>query len=189
MTLGGREKRLLLGLAGLLALGLAVRASNRSGGDETPLRPAGAPPPSASASEPAVRDVVVLDLDALVPRENRYPIGRDPFSYEPEPTPPPPPPQPPPPPPTPTPYVTPTPPPPPPPPDHRHLEYLGSFGPENARIAVITSGAELYNVREGAVLEGKFIVQDIGFESVQIGFVGRPDAPPQRLAVGGGGGH
>ena len=46
------------------------------------------------------------------------------------------------------------------------------------------SGEELYNVREGAVLEGKFIVQEIGFESVAIAFVGFPDAPP--AAAGGG---
>jgi hypothetical protein len=47
------------------------------------------------------------------------------------------------------------------------------------------SGGEIYNVREGAILEGKFIVQEIGFESVAIAFVGFPD-PPVRLAAGGG---
>jgi hypothetical protein len=124
----------------------------------------------------------------LRPQENRYGIGRDPFSYEPDPPPPTPPPPPPTPPPTPPPNVPPPPPPPPQPPPIGHLKYLGSFGPPSARIAVIMSGSELYNVRQGAVLEGKFIVQEIGFESVAIGFVGFPDAPPQRLAAGGGGG-
>ena len=37
------------------------------------------------------------------------------------------------------------------------------------------------------MLEGKFIVQEIGFESVAIAFVGFPDAEPVRLAAGGGG--
>jgi hypothetical protein len=122
----------------------------------------------------------------LRPAEARYPIGRDPFAYEPEPTPPPPPPTPPPPPPTPTPYVAPTPPPPPPPPDPSHLRFLGTFGPPDARIAVVISGGEIYNVRQGAILEGRFIVQEIGFESIAIAFVGFPDAPPRRLPVGGG---
>ncbi len=188
MKLGSREKRMLLGLAGVLALGLAVRASNRND-EAAPLGPTGAPPSAQVSSATApVREVVALDLAVLRPQENRYGIGRDPFSYAPEPPPPPPPTPPPPPPPTPTPYVTPTPPPPPPPPSIAHLKYLGSFGPPEARIAVIMSGNELYNVRAGAVLEGKFIVQEIGFESVAIGFVGFPDAPPQRVAAGGGGG-
>ena len=186
MKLGSREKRLLLGLAGVLALGLAVRATNRSGGDEAPPGAVGAPPPASSSTAPAVREVVGLDLSPLSPREKRFPIGRDPFNFEPDPTPPPTPTPPPPPPPTPTPYVTPTPPPPPPPPSSDHLKYLGSFGPPQARIAVIMSGGEIYNVREGAILEGKFIVQEIGFESVAITFVGFPDAPPRRLAAGGG---
>ena len=166
MKLGSREKRLLLGLAGVLALGLAVRATNRND-DAAPLGPTGAPPSAQASSATApVREVVALDLGVLRPQENRYGIGRDPFSYEPDPPPPTPP----------------------PPPSIAHLKYLGSFGPPSARIAVIMSGSELYNVRQGAVLEGKFIVQEIGFESVAIGFVGFPDAPPQRLAAGGGGG-
>ena len=186
MTLGTREKRLLLGLAGVLALGLAVRASNRND-DEAPPGPVEAPAAAAASSGPVVSEVVAIDLAVLRPREGRHEIGRDPFNFEPDPTPPP---TPPPPPPTPTPYVTPTPPPPPPPPpppSTGHLEYLGSFGPPQARIAVIMAGGDIYNVREGAILEGKFIVQEIGFESVAIAFVGFPDAAPVRLAAGGGG--
>jgi len=188
VTLGTREKRLLLGLAGILALGLAVRANNRSGGDAAAPGPVAATVSASSASGPALREVVGLDLAALRPREGRYPVSRDPFNFEPDPTPPPPPP---PPPPTPTPYVTPTPPPPPPPPpppSTAGLKYLGSFGPPQARIAAIMSNGEIYNVRQGTVLEGKFIVQEIGFESVAIAFVGFPDAPPVRIAAGGGGG-
>ena len=185
MKIGSREKGLLVGLAGVLALGLAVRASNRRGGEAPPGQVRVAQTASAT-SGPAVRDVVALDLGVLKPRAGSHAIGRDPFNFEPDPTPPPPPPEPPPPPPTPTPYVTPTPPPPPPPPPVNHLKYLGSFGPQNARIAVIMAGDEIYNVREGAVLEGKFIVQEIGFESVAIAFVGFPWAPPVRLAAGGG---
>jgi hypothetical protein len=63
-------------------------------------------------------------------------------------------------------------------------EYLGNFGPPGNRIAVFSDGNEIVNVRQGEVLEGKFIVAQIGYESVDIKFVGFPDEPPQRLAVG-----
>jgi len=64
------------------------------------------------------------------------------------------------------------------------LKYLGRFGPEGRPIAVFTDGTNTYNVQQGEVIGGKFIVAQIGFESVEIRFVGFPDWPPQRLAVG-----
>lgn len=71
------------------------------------------------------------------------------------------------------------------------LKYLGNFGPAGGRFAVFTSadGKAIYNVREGGVLEGKFVVQHIGFETVEIGYVEHfPDAPPPlRLPAGGAG--
>jgi hypothetical protein len=73
------------------------------------------------------------------------------------------------------------------PPSAAHLRYLGNFGPPERRIAVVLSGDQLHNVRQGAVIEGQFIVQEIGYESLAIGFVGFPDAPPQRLPAGGAG--
>jgi len=181
-----RERNLAIGLGLVLAVALAVRASNRA--------------PSAAATEvtgskatsaavTSVHDVVSLDVRSLQPGgDDAFAIGRDPFRFAPEPPPPPPPP----PPPTPTPYqlvgpVEPPPPPKPRPPSPDHLKFLGSFGPANQLIAVVMSGGEIYNVREGAVLEGKFIVQQIGYESVAIAFVGFPDEPPRRIPIGGGG--
>lgn len=61
--------------------------------------------------------------------------------------------------------------------------YLGNFGP-GRRIAVFTDGQTIVNAREGEVVDGKFVVERIGYESVDIKFVGFPDVPPQRLAVG-----
>jgi len=61
--------------------------------------------------------------------------------------------------------------------------YLGNFGPARHRIAVFTDGQKVWNAREGDTLEGKFIVAQIGFESVDIRFVGFPETPPERLAV------
>ncbi|HKH48614.1 MAG TPA: hypothetical protein VKM72_28450, partial [Thermoanaerobaculia bacterium] len=64
------------------------------------------------------------------------------------------------------------------------LSYLGNFGPPSRRLAVFSDGKTIYNAQEGDVLAGQFIVADIGYESVDIRFVGFPDWPPQRLAVG-----
>jgi hypothetical protein len=186
-----REKRLLLVLGGALVLALMLRPG---GGGERSAGGGGAPGARrvvrGGEAEPPTREVVDLDLAALDPRQEDFPIGRDPFRYGPLPTPPPPPP-------TPTPRATPPPvvaytPPPPPsppvptPPPIDHLRFLGSFGPADRRIAVVLSKGELHNVREGAVLEGQFVVREIGYESLAIGFVEFPREPPRRLPVGGG---
>nr|MBP9824920.1 hypothetical protein [Thermoanaerobaculia bacterium] len=67
------------------------------------------------------------------------------------------------------------------------LVYLGSFGTEARRIAVFADdkGENLYNVRVGEIVEGKFIVDRIGYESVDLKFVGFPDEPAKRLPIGG----
>jgi hypothetical protein len=64
------------------------------------------------------------------------------------------------------------------------MNYLGNFGPPEKRLAVFTDGKTIYNAQEGEVLDGKYIVAHIGYESVDIQFVGFPDWPVQRLAVG-----
>jgi hypothetical protein len=61
--------------------------------------------------------------------------------------------------------------------------YLGNFGPSSQRIAVFTDGKRVWNARLGETLENKFIVAQIGYESVDIRFVGFPDVPAERLAV------
>ena len=63
--------------------------------------------------------------------------------------------------------------------------FLGSFGPDGRKIAVFTDDDDILNALEGDVLNKKFIVGPIGYESVEMGFVGFPDAPPTRLAAGG----
>jgi hypothetical protein len=78
----------------------------------------------------------------------------------------------------------PPPPPPQPPPFPPNMKFLGTFGPPQARLAVFSDGKSIYNVKEGGVLQGKFVVARIGVESADITFVGFPDAPPQRLAPG-----
>jgi hypothetical protein len=63
--------------------------------------------------------------------------------------------------------------------------YLGSFGRPDRRIAVLAAGENIINARRGDVIDGKFILADIGYESVDIGFVAFPEAPPKRLRIGG----
>ena len=148
-------------------------------------------------------EVVTLDLDALAATPRNYSPGRNPFDYG---SPPPPPP--------PSPEelarraaleeqrrraaeearraaeeraleLAENPPPPPKPqPPAFGLRYLGSFGPESRRIAVFTDGEEIFNALVGDVIAGKFVVHDIGYESVAIAFVDFPDEPPRRFAIG-----
>ncbi|HEX2162389.1 MAG TPA: hypothetical protein VHM02_00420 [Thermoanaerobaculia bacterium] len=148
-------------------------------------------------------EVVTLDLDALVAEPRDYSPGRNPFDYGAPPPPPPPSPE----------ELAriaaeeearrlaaeearrlaaeqarelaenPPPPPAPQPPEFRWT-YLGSFGPENRRIAVFTDGEEIHNALVGDVLAGQFVVADIGYESVAIAFVEFPDEPPRRFAIG-----
>jgi len=193
-----RERRLLavLGVLGAL-LGLRVLwlLASPGGGTVPGLRPAAARRGGAGArSAEAIPDhLVALRTDLLEPDpERELEVGRDPFRYAPAPLPPPPPgpsleelerrrqeeeerrrlaeeqrleagPQPP----------------------EFDLRYLGSFGPRRRRIAVFAdaSGANIYNAREGDTLDDRFVVETIGYESVDIGFVGFPDVPARRLGI------
>jgi hypothetical protein len=64
------------------------------------------------------------------------------------------------------------------------MRYLGSFGPPGQRIAVFSNNGTIYNALEGDVLEGKFRLVSIGYESVDIAFVDFPEIPPEQLPVG-----
>jgi hypothetical protein len=63
------------------------------------------------------------------------------------------------------------------------LEYLGHFGPSHKKIAVLSNGKRIYNALEGDVVENRFLVARIGYESVEIQFVGLPGWPARRLGV------
>lgn len=63
------------------------------------------------------------------------------------------------------------------------MEYLGHFGPPDKRIAVFSNGKTEITAQEGEVIDNKFIVARIGYESVDIRFVGFPDWPAKRLGV------
>ena len=194
------RKRQVLLLALLLVL-LAVvwwrfgpslgGGGGRGGGAVTP----GFSSRQATTEADGLPEVVDLRLDDLQAVSGEFEQGRDPFNQrEPEPEPTPPPPE--------TSrtalqeamerarqqrneeskarmaQATPKPPP-------VDVVFLGSFGPSSSRLAVFSDGSEIFNVGEGDVLKNKFIVVRIGFESADLGFVGFPEAPAQRLEIGG----
>ena len=175
----GREKA-LLGLLIVVALVQGVRfLLPRLQGEGRAAVPGASGEARRRAEGVVLAEALKLDLDALAAGSDEIEIGRDPFRFAAPPPPPPPPPRPPAPPPA--------PPPPPlgPQPPPVDVTFLGSFGPPQRRIAVFSDGKTIYNALRGEILDGKFVVHAIGYESVDLTFVGFPDVPPERLAVGG----
>jgi hypothetical protein len=207
VALGSKRQALLLAaLASVLILAV-VRW--RSGGSQAPppetaaKRPGPAGPAAiedeaaaarggrrASSSSKAVSpdEVPVIDPKDFDPPPARggSETGRDLFDLR-EPTRPPPP--------TPTPrppmpgdadYIGPLPPPPPTPmprPPEITFKFLGSFGPKDFPIAVIQQGDEVFNARAGDTLFGKFVLRKVGYESIDVGFVGFDPGETRRLGI------
>jgi hypothetical protein len=208
--LGSRRQAILLGvLAVVLCLAL-VRW--RPGGEaaapaappksatpgSAPPRPFGGDPSGEDAPSPArarrgskevnpddVPVISVADLAPATERTNSDP-GRDLFELR-DPTRPPLPTA------TPAPpapgdvrFVGPLPPPPPTPtpaPPEIAFKFIGTFGPKDHPIAVVQQGDQVLNVRTGDKLFGKFIVKKVGYESIDVGFVGFPEAEARRLGI------
>ncbi|HVS16367.1 MAG TPA: hypothetical protein VMV46_20835 [Thermoanaerobaculia bacterium] len=135
-------------------------------------------------------EVADLDLARLQRDSGEYRAGRNPWRFEAPPAPPPvvrPTPAP-----LPAPVVVETPvevapiEPPKPQPPPIDVELRGILGPERLRLAVFHDGEVIYNAGVGDVVKGKFRVEDIQIESVLVGYVGFPDAPPARLPIRGG---
>jgi hypothetical protein len=103
--------------------------------------------------------------------------------------------------PTPAPTATPAPPPPPGPGDPRFIgplpppgptptprppeitfKFLGTFGPRDKPIAVLAQGSDTVNAREGDVVFQQFVIRKIGYESVDVGFLG-PWKETRRLGL------
>lgn len=184
MTSEKRQKTLLavLGVALLLAGWKYVRPVLARLTPGTGVTILGADGDRAKLASLANQEVVDLRMDALAPAGYDYAPGRNIFrTVDPPPPAPPPPVAPPPPPP----QVA----PPPPPPTGRvppqiDVTLLGIFGPEHRRIAVLTDGEEIINALERDEIREMFILERIGLESVDLGFVGFPDEPPETLEIG-----
>lgn len=193
---GTRRQAVLFGVLAVVLIFFVVRWSARekpvenpaavvATGKELPVR-AG----RRRNATPRPDEIPLLTARDLEPRLRAAggDTGRDLFDLR-EPTKPPPPsptPAPPPPPgpghpafvgPLPPPLPTPTPTPPEPP-----FRLIGIFGPKDRPIAVLANGDEIFNARAGEVVLGRWIVKKVGYESVDIGFVG-PWTETRRLPI------
>ena len=200
-ALGTRRQALLFGGLVLLLIFAVVKWSGRDPdalppspsvagvGEEEERRPAIGRRPRPRAAEPEdVPLITARDLDPLV-GAGGVGSGRDLFDLR-EPTPPPtrvPTPAPPPPPapgqpgfvgPLPPPAPTPTPTPPEPP-----FKLIGIFGPRDRPIAVLQTGDDTHNARAGDVILGRWIIRKVGYESIDVGFVGFSPTETRRLAI------
>ena len=63
------------------------------------------------------------------------------------------------------------------------FKFLGSFGPKDNPIAVIQQGDEIFNARAGDTLFGKFVLRKVGYESIDVGFVGFAQTESKRLPI------
>lgn len=181
-------------------------AGSRPALRETPSRVAAAVSTRGRSSEETSTPWLRMDLLDEAGESRVSLSGRNIFDFPPPPPPPPPPPSrqeleltawqkscgpncpllfgetygPPPPPPPPP---KPVPPPEPEPPPLTGLKYLGRFGPEYRMIAALMSDKEILNVREGDVIENKFVVRKIEIDAVEFGFVGFPPEKSKKLPL------
>lgn len=187
MTQEQRQRLLLAGLLAVLVLFGGRTVLRLAGGDGARRGPGELP--GVVAGDLAVANVVKLRLADLEFEPAAFEVGRNPFRFEavrrnrPKPTPQ----REPNPEPAPRARVQPPPrtAPPGPKPPNVDVVYLGRFGTANRPIAVFSDGKEIFNALEGGVLKEKFVVDNIGYESADLKFVGFPDTPAKRLAVGG----
>lgn len=205
---GEARQKQLLAILGVLLLILVWRYllgpmfSGGSGGEDASVAPAAQPSlprPDGTDGEPGEERVAALRMGDLERVPPVYTPGRDPWRF----VDPPPPPEPPPPP-GPTAEelrareearrraqeaaaaaaaaaaveaAKPKPP-------EFTLAYIGQVGPADQRYAVFTDGNKTeFTVREGQVLQGKFVVARIGLESVDIRYVDFPDWPAERVPL------
>jgi hypothetical protein len=64
-----------------------------------------------------------------------------------------------------------------------NFKFIGTFGPRDHPIAVLLMGDQLLNAHTGDVVFDRFILRNIGYESVDVGFVGYPPASTRRLGI------
>ncbi len=83
-------------------------------------------------------------------------------------------------------FVGPLPPPPPTPtpaPPEVTFKFLGTFGAKDHPIAVVQLGDQIFNARAGDTLFGKFVLRRVGYESIDVGFVGFPQSETRRVGI------
>lgn len=64
-----------------------------------------------------------------------------------------------------------------------NFKFIGTFGPRDGPIAVLVLGDQLLNAHAGDKVFDRFILRNIGYESVDVGFVGYDPAITKRLGI------
>ncbi|MDQ6893437.1 MAG: hypothetical protein M3167_12255 [Acidobacteriota bacterium] len=172
-----------------IVAGTAARgAASASPEDDRPAAGPRARPETKKVSPEEVPIVTTRDLEPLRAQRSAAP-GRNIFDQRP-PTPVPPPTATPAPPPPPAPgsaaFIGPLPPPPPTPtpaPPEVSFKFIGTFGPKDRPAAVLVQGDQIVNARAGDVVFDRFIVRRVGYESVDVGFVGFRPTETRRIGI------
>jgi hypothetical protein len=191
-SIGTRRQAILLGVLAIVLVFAVVRWRPGAKAPEPTGRASLAKPvrpgTTGTAKEISPDEVPVLSVADFKPRSPAEPSasGRDLFDLR-EPTHPPPP--------TPTPAppgpgdprfigpLQPPPPPPPPRPPEVTFKFIGTFGRKAHPIAVIVEGDQVYSVQAGDTLFGKFVLRKVGYESIDVGFVGFPESESRRIGI------
>jgi hypothetical protein len=201
IAIGTRRQAILFGVLAVLLLFFVVKWSSKA---RAPEGASSTAPSVAVVSEgrpsrggrraaptPGADEIPLLTARDLDPRwrAGSQATTRDLFDPR-EPTKPPPPPPTPAPPPPPAPghpaYIGPLPPPAPTPtptPPDPPFKLIGIFGPRDRPIAVLTNGDEIINARAGDILFARWIIRKVGYESIDVGFVGFPSTETRRLPI------
>jgi hypothetical protein len=200
-SIGSRRQAILLAALAVVLVFAIVRwrpgsraaaAPEPPGGGRSQARSAGNASATqgrgATGREISPDEVPVLSVADFQPHAPTTPnaSGRDLFDLR-EPTHPPPP--------TPTPappgpgdprFIGPLPPPPPPPaprPPDITFKFIGTFGRKARPIAVVVQGDQVYVAQAGDTLFGKFVLRKVGYESIDVGFVGFPESETRRVGI------
>jgi hypothetical protein len=193
-AIGTRRQAILFGGLAVLLIFFVVRWSAREKPAHSPTAPVAASVEEADsrgartrrrAATPRPEEIPPLTRELLYPsrRAGAGDTERNLFDLR-EPT------KPPPPLPTPAPtlppMVGPLPPPPPTPtpaPPEPVFKLIGIFGPKDRPIATLQNGDDLILARDGEVVLGRWIVRKVGYESIDVGFVGFPPTESRRLPI------
>lgn len=70
-----------------------------------------------------------------------------------------------------------------PPPPHFNRTYIGYFGPKESPVAVFRRGKEVEVALAGGVIDDTFIVREVGYDDVEIGYVGYPEEVTTRVPL------
>jgi hypothetical protein len=195
-AIGSRRQAILLAVLAVVLVFAIVRW--RPGSHSPAPAPPGVRPPRSAPASPERKaggreispdEVPVLSVADFQPHAPTTPnaAGRDLFDLR-EPTHPPPP--------TPTPappgpgdprFIGPLPPPPPPPtpkPPDITFKFIGTLGRKAHPIAVVVQGDQVFVAQAGDTLFGKFVLRKVGYESIDVGFIGFPESETRRVGIG-----